>query len=229
METGNKRYVLLVVIFLVIVLATLALYIFVRPAVKDEKIFVSNISENQAVISWVTNSPVREWVRVTEKNTNAPRILKDSKENSLHYVTASNLNPNTTYEYKIYQNFKETDSGTFTTSPKMLGAKVSKTVSGQILSADKKTPAAGTTVYLQLFEGARQSTLLSTVTDKDGKWSANILGARTADLKNEFKIASRSAVLVIAEAGAGGRYHARFALDNKIQSLPNIILKGSQK
>ena len=237
MVETNKRYILLAAIALIAVLAVLSLYIFIQPTVADERIFASNISANQATISWVTNSPVREWVAVTEKNNSVPRIFKDDKETvflpfssyGLHYVTASNLNPKTTYKYKIYQNFKETGSGTFTTSPKVVKVTVSKMVSGQILSADKKTPAPGVIVYLQLIEGAQQSSLLSTVTDKEGKWSANILGARTANLKDEFKIASRSAALVIAEAGSKGRFYARFAVDNKIQTLPNIILKGTRQ
>lgn len=235
--SSNKKYIIfLILVVFVVVLAALAVYFFTQPIVKDERIFVSNISNNKVTISWVTSSPVREWVTVTEKGSNTPKIFKDNKEASfllfsaysLHYVTAENLNPNTDYTYKIIQNFRKTDSGTFTTGPRSSGVDVSKVVTGQILSADKKTPASGVIVYIQLSEGAGQSTLLSATADSEGKWSANILGARTSDLKDGFQIASRSAALVIAEAGVKGRFFARFAVDNKIKSLPSIILKGAQ-
>ena len=233
---NKKRTLFIASISLVVVLAAIFLYSFIQPAVKDERIFVSNISANQAAISWVTDAPARKWVVLTEKGSNTPINFKDDKEKSflplgafnLHYVTASNLKPDTAYQFKIFQDFKQTGSGTFTTSPKVIGVTVTKMVSGQILSAEK-SPAPGVIVYLQLIEGTKQSTLLSAVTDKEGKWQANILGARTADLKEEFKIASRSAALVIAEAAKAGRFYARFGVDNKIQSLPNIILQGAKQ
>lgn len=227
--------VFVVIIVFVVLLTLVLLFLFIQPAVKNEKVFVSNISEKQATLSWVTKTPAAEWVLVTEQDNRFARVFKDDKEtfflpvkaSNLHYVTFANLDPNKTYKYKIYQNLKEVSSGTFATAPQSAGAKTIKIVSGQVLSADQKTPASGVIVYLQLLEGAQQSTLLSTVTDQQGKWQANILGAQTADLKNDFKIASKSAGLVVVESGSG-RFSTRFAVSNNTKSVPDIILKEAK-
>lgn len=235
--SGNAKKLsplIIAIILTFVLLAGLLLVILILPTTSDEKIFVSNISANQATLSWMTKTPARKWVLVTEKDNRFPRVFKDNKEGailplkafSLHYVTLSNLDSNKSYKYKIYEGFKETASGIFSTSPKVAGATASKMVSGQVLAADQKTPVSGVIVYLQLFEGAKQSSLLSTTTDKEGKWQANILDAWTSNLKDNFKIASRTASLVVVESGAKGRYSSRFAITNKTQSLPNIILKG---
>lgn len=225
--SSKKKYLILGGILILLLFIIFWLFSNFSASIKDERIFVSNIAEDQVTISWTTNSPVKKWILVTEANGLTPKILKDNKEGRIHYITVSGLKPQTEYKYKIYQNLKETASGIFSTSSEPAGARISKELSGKVLSADQK-PAQGVLVYLQLVEGPAYSTLLSSVTDKEGKWEANILGAKTSDLTKDFKIATGSALLVVAQTSGQGRFKSTFPIDPKIKSVPDIILKGAQ-
>lgn len=209
----------------------------IEPASEPQNLFLSNITDHQITLSWTTEKPTRGQILLSEDNKFPflPIFIKkwekDDGEKSLpttnfyltHQITIGDLKPNKTYYFRIYQGWKKMLQGQFTTGSTLSNILPPNPVYGQVMLVDKKTPAVGSLVYLEVMEASNSSALLSTLTNKDGRWSMDLSNLRTTKLDKSFKLATNSAEILIVDTGKN-RVKAQTRA-GKDKPWPNIILK----
>lgn len=214
------RFVFFIFLGVLIILTFIFLFSFIfEPTSKPLNIILSNQSSHQATISWITKKPTRSTVFVTSSK-NLPflpffiKLEKDDGEKNLvkrgfyetHHVTTGSLLENTKYQFVIFQGLRKVSQGTFTTGPNASSINTPNPVYGKVLNADKKSPSVGSIVYIRVIDKKNRSSLLSTLTNVEGRWSIDLGNLRTKDLKNIFPISKDSIETAIIEAGSKGRF-----------------------
>lgn len=209
----------------------------IEPTSPIQNLFVTNISDQQVSLTWITQKPTKGEVVISEDGKFpllpilGKKTYKDDGEKNLnrtgfyttHQITINELTPNKTYQYLIYQGWKKVYQGSFKTAPTLSSLSAPNPVYGRVLSSDKKSPAVGAIVYLQAKTGKNSSALLSTLTNIEGRWSVDLGNLRTKDLKLNFKVSSSSAEQVVVESGTKGKFKATTAF-GKDKPWPDIIL-----
>lgn len=219
----SKKFTFLAVLAVGFILLIFAIFFILstifEPTSKPLNIILSNQSSHQATISWITKKPTRSTVFVTSSK-NLPflpffiKLEKDDGEKNIikkgfyenHHVTVGGLLENTKYQFVIFQGLRKVSQGTFTTGPVISSINTPNPVYGKVLNADKKSPSVGSIIYLRIIDGKKRSSLLSTLTNVDGRWSIDLGNLKTKDLKNIFPVSSNSIEAAIVEAGSKGRF-----------------------
>lgn len=76
--------------------------------VEPQKITVTNLSGNSATIYWQTTEPSPGFIKAGQSSSSLDLTFNDDRDTGtpklykLHFVTLTNLSPNTTYYYKIF-------------------------------------------------------------------------------------------------------------------------------
>lgn len=214
----------------------------IEPASPIQNLFLSNITDHQATLSWITGKPTRGQILLSEDNRFpllpfwSKKWEKDDGEKSLnttnfyltHHITIGDLKPNQTYYFRIYQGWKSVYQGSFKTGITLSSILNPNPVYGRVLSSDQKTPVVGAIVYLGVEKEASNSSILSTLTNKEGGWSLDLANLRSRNLYNfyllEPKLATTAAEVLIVESGDESRFTARTKIGQD-KPWPNIILK----
>lgn len=224
-----------------LILLFIALFLYglklVEPSSSPQNIFVTNISDHQATISWTTLKATKGVIVITEDGkfpilpVFARKTYKDDGEKKLarerfyttHHVTIEGLSPRKTYQYLIYQGWKRMTGGSFATGPVLPSINNPNPVYGKVLTSGK-SPLTGAIVYFQVQTGKDKSALLSTLTNSAGRWSLDLGNLRTKDLKRSYKIATKSAEMVMVEAANKGKGRA-FTNLGKDKPWPDILIR----
>lgn len=201
------------------------------PTSPPKEVVVSNVADRTATISWSTAIPTKGKI-VVSSNGSFPFFPtnKGQKDDMLeqagldtpldtHHVTIRQLFPNATYYVKIYQGIRSYGPYQFTTSSDIELSTIPQPIYGQVMSADRRTGVAGVIVYLILSDQTQAATL-STLTDRNGFWQADLTTARTREgipLQNMTKID------LLVDAGRRGRVRASLE-QSKITPVPDIVL-----
>ena len=199
---------LLVFIFLLLFL--------LEPTSPPQNVFISNITEHQATVSYTTKKPTTAGLLISKDGTFplfsilATFIKDDGEKNTdklgfytTHHITISNLDPKTAYTFQIYQGLRSMYKGKFLTAETLSSVASPTPVYGKAFTAEKK-PLVGAIVYLQVANGSNKSSLLSTLTNIEGGWSIDLANLRTEDGTNSFPLSPQSIETVVVEAGALG-------------------------
>lgn len=226
--------------FGILLFIALFLYILklIEPSSPPQNILVTNLSDHQATISWTTLKATKGVIVIAEDGkfpvlpVFARKIYKDDGEKNLarerfyttHHVTIEGLSPRKTYQYLIYQGWKRMTRGSFATGPILPSINNPNPVYGKVLSSEK-SPLIGAIIYFQVQTGKDKSALLSTMTNSAGRWSLDLGNLRTKDLKRSYKIATKSAEMVMVEAANKGKGRA-FTNLGKDKPWPDIIIKS---
>lgn len=217
MARTYRIYLIIVLVVLDLILAGILISRPVNKAFLPDNVFISNISEDQATISWVTKRPSESKVLLStsDKFPILPffsRVYKDDKDNNnkkglygIHHVTVKNLLPSRTYRFGIYLGFKKLRQVKFTTAQQPLEDKSSNIVSGRVVLKDQ-TGLGGVNVYLRAQTASSSSSLLSTFTDVGGQWNLDLAKLRTSDLTLKFNVDEQVKQQLIIEAGSLGGY-----------------------
>lgn len=128
-----------------------------------QNIIVSNIEENQAAISWQTNSPSSGFIKFGQNSAEETTVLDDrdqgnSQNRSTHHVTIKNLNPQTIYKYRIISGAYQSELSTFTTASPSSSQNGFQPVIG--IALDGKTPISDGIAYLVISGAVIQSTVI---------------------------------------------------------------------
>ncbi len=223
-------------IFYSVVFVILALSLFyfiflfffiIEPNSEPKNVFISNVTEGQATVSYITDKPTKGTVFISAegKFPFLPLFVnptKDDGEKNLsksgfyrtHHITLTDLKSNTVYKYRIYQRLRTVYEGQFKTKNIPTSISIPSPVYGKVLTAEKK-PIAGAIVYLQLQNESSKSAFLSTLTNSEGGW--------TIDLAN-LSFEGYTKELVIVEAGDKGRGKA-YTIPGLDKPWPNILFK----
>ena len=164
-----------------------------------ENVRISNVTHSSFTVTWTSErkvSGIIKWGR-------SPSFLDNlqSEEDSLfgftHSITITNLEPLTTYHFKIVVGLTEHDNSgmpwQITTGESLPLPKKPFVVSGSVLSP-KGTPVNGALVYTTI----SGSDLLSTMTGKNGSFFVPISFARSKDLKDYIDINGNSSLIEIS-------------------------------
>jgi hypothetical protein len=136
------------------------------------EIRVSNITSSSAVISWMTDEMNIGTVDYGTDSTALTSSESESVDTDAHWVQLKGLDPETIYHYQITSGTETTEVFSFQTSK--VGMGVPYTVYGQVIDSYAGTPAADVVVYVTLYRGTDESTILSTLTDANGMWQIDL-------------------------------------------------------
>lgn len=235
----SKKLVWIFLIVIGVILLLLYGLKLIEPSSPLQNVTFSNITDHQITVSWTTVKPTRATIYVS-KDGKFPLlpflskdIYKDDGEKTLnrahfyttHKVTVGNLEPNRTYSFRIYQDWKRIYPGTLVTGSTLNSINLPNPVYGRVLKSDRK-PAIGVLVYFQATSSATPSALLSALTNKEGRWSLDLGNLRSKSLKSLFRISSSSAEIVVVDDGKQ-RFKAQ-SEQGKDKPWPDIVLQGRE-
>lgn len=160
-------------------------------AAKPSKVKITNVSDNKFTVSWVTQNPALgeiEYGQVGDKLTNIAYDDRSGEEGSdefiTHHVTVDELQPNTSYAFRILSGgsgnrFDNNGSPySVTTGPTISVTPPAKSIYGEV--SGKAELLSGTIVYLTLPGSAPASTLVTST----GNYSLPVSIMRTSDLSS---------------------------------------------
>lgn len=228
-------------IFILLGLIFLSYFIFlafylIEPKSAPQNVFVSNLTDAQATVSYTTKIPIRSYILVS-KNGKFPLlpiftkpILDDGEKNlgkngfyATHHITISNLDPQITYKFRIYQKLKAIYEGEFKTASISESPASPSPVYGKVFTSDKK-PIVGAIVYFRAENKSNKSNLLSTLTNVNGGWSIDLANLKTADYTKQFVLTDKTIETIVVEAADNGSGKASTTV-GKDKPWPDILLK----
>lgn len=194
------------------------------PQTQPKDVRISNISDNSATASWITDGETVDFI-VWGDTTKVSTVEKEDATNQkyfTHSVTLTGLKANTTYYFKIDSNGNSYDNNglpwQFSTGPNLGISSVSYPVSGSVINA-AGAPAKRSLVYLNA-GGYLQSTL----TSDTGNFVFQLGSARSSDLQNYITIEPASTLLEISvNAGPDGVSSAQI-FPGAAQPVPPMVI-----
>lgn len=229
-----RLYLIVLLIVLDLILAWILISRPIKPSFLPDNVFISNLSQDQATISWVTKRPTESKVLLStsdqfpilpifstqykdDKDLVIARTLpspfgerKDQGDKrgvySIHHVTVKNLLPNRTYRLGIYLGFKKLRQVKFTTAKASLEGRDDDLINGKVVSADGQSGLEGVNVYYRAQTATSSSNLLSTITSSEGGWRLDLSNLSSNDLREHFPIKDGVKQQLIVEAGPLGGY-----------------------
>lgn len=220
----KKRPKLLIVLSVLIILIPVISF-FLEPTSPPQNILISNITDHQATISWITEKPTKGKI-LLNKNfwlDDWDKINKNEHLYTSHHVTVKNLEADKVYQFKIYQGLRGKVEGKFKTTKSLDTLSYPNSVYGKVILENEK-PAVGVIVYLRLVTPTEKSAVLSTLTNKEGRWSLDLANIRSEGKLAPMNIPLKSTEQIIVEGGVQGRVKAQTEY-GKDKPWPTVILK----
>lgn len=189
----------------------------------SENIQIANITDTQATLLWQTINPVVGKV-VYSQSENLTHLKSDDRDKDTpakrytHFVTLTNLNPDTKYFFKIQNGSTRSPQKPleFQTAAKNLSTP-NKPVIGKILDTNL-LPIDEALIYLKL----PQSTTQGAHTSTSGNFVLSLVNLAKSDLSQEISILPNTqASLIIRKANLVSNIKITLPQDN---NLPPIIL-----
>ncbi len=222
-----SRKKLLLVLFAVIFLLTgifvVAPFI-AEPTSPLKEIFITNITDGQATITWSTDKPTKGTVKVQNViyKDDGDKNKKSQGFYATHLVTVGALRPAVSYNYEVYQGWRKVYEGTFTTAIILNSINNPNPVYGKVVDAANR-PQVGVIVYLTAINQNEKSALYSTLTNNEGRWQIDLANFRTRDLKAPFSLTAETVQEAVVQTGSRGKFKAATDMDND-QPWPDIIV-----
>lgn len=240
-KKGGKKSLLLIPGVLLLILVGVVLFYILMPVYPPQNLGITNLTDHQAVLSWVTKRPTESTIILADSKGGFPVLPAFSKnlhkddydkqslilgKYATHYVTIPNLEPNREYKYRIYEGIKKVFEGRFVTIAPTSALPAPDPVYGTVYLSDGQTPAPGIMVYLRIASNDIYSGTLSALTNPSGKWSIDLSNLRSIDLKESFvRNPDKYVAQVMVEGGTLGRF--KIAADQStMRPFPNILLKS---
>jgi len=168
---------------------------------------ITNVSGGQFTVSWVTESPCVGKVCLYCDSKFIGDFHDDQGQNiesNVHHITVNGLKENTAYAFTIKSNgLVDGNEGLFyqvTTGPTIIPIG-SIQPAGKVLLPDGQTPAAGSIVYITIFNPKEASAPLSTLVDTKGYWYIELINAREADYQQLYRVSEKDCRLTISVVG----------------------------
>jgi len=192
------------------------------PSLTPQNITLSNIDESSITISWQTSTSTTSFITFGQNSFDDTTTLDDRDTNTpkphlTHYVTLKNLQPKTTYQFKIISGKFSSDTIKFETAALPSTQNGFRPVIGSILDGDK--PLDDGVVYLSIPQTIPQSALVKNL----GNFLIPISLIRKSDLSDVYQLTedNMAKLTVISDKGQAS---ALFKLSSAGQLLPPIKL-----
>ncbi len=202
------------------------------PTAAPQEVKITNLSDNSFAVSWITpNKALVGFAGYGENPSLGQTALDDRDQQSgkttdyfTHHVTIKNLQPETTYYFKIGSGSRFYDNnGTpyqVTTAPTTEETPpLADPAYGKILTLEG-SPAADVIVYLTVAD----STPLSATVNRDGNWLITLNNARTTDLTRYVTYQIEGSLEDIFVQGAGFGVARATADTNNDSPIPTMTL-----
>lgn len=206
----KKSFILIIsVLALIVLILLIDLVIFVEPSASPKNVLISNVTDQQATVSWLTDQATRGTILISESNKFPLAIIFARKSvtqqgfYTVHNINLTDLKPNINYNFRIYQGFRAVYQGNFQTGSTLEAISTPHPVFGKVKD-EKSNPIVGAIVSLQLvsLEGTR-SAILSTLSNREGGWTIDLANARTTDLQASFPYDEKITEEIIVERAIG--------------------------
>ncbi|MBI4029456.1 MAG: fibronectin type III domain-containing protein [Candidatus Blackburnbacteria bacterium] len=199
-----------------------------EPTSTPVNVLTSNVTDHQATVSWTTQKATKGTVTIGKVvyKDDGDKTLKRQGFYSTHHVTLSGLQPNKTYRYEIRQGRHKLKGGVVRTAKTSETLPSPNPVYGKVLTKDKK-PIVGAIIYFRVANGDTKSSLLTTLTNSEGRWSLDLANLRNSDVSKNLSLSSSSIEEIVVEAGSNGSGKATSTID-KDTPWPDIIVKGDK-
>lgn len=200
------------------------------PETTPRQVRITNLTSNDFVVSWITTNPVTGFLKYgTDESSldhsasdNRDKLTGDTNVYRTHYVTVTDLEPETDYYFKIGSEnllYDRNGQAFNITTPAILGTPTDFKVYGKVLNP-AQTPAEGAIVYVTL-SGA---TPLSGLVESNGNYLIPISTARSLDLKNYALFdPTTTPMSVVVETGRDEATKIAATTGNS-QPIPDIVL-----
>lgn len=156
------------------------------PNLVPQNITVSNIEDEEVTVSWQTSAQTSSFVTFGTKNPQEKEVLDDRdtqtpKAYSLHYVTIKNLQPDTTYLFKIISGRLTSEIKNFKTAKSASFQNGFGPIIGTVF--DENNPLDQAIAYLSISDATIQSARLTNL----GNFLIPISLMRKIDLSDTFQ------------------------------------------
>ncbi|MEM7131536.1 MAG: PKD domain-containing protein [Chloroflexota bacterium] len=202
-----------------------------QPTISDVR--VTNLSSRSASITWLSDRACSGEVDYGTAPEALGQTAIDDRgigiQSTVHHVTLTELNPETTYYFRVQSGDTEDDNGgesyQLTTGPDLSIPDI-HAIYGRVIYTDGTTPVADIIVYITIVDsdgtGNDQSAPLSGLTNATGYWEAtdgigalNLASARTEDGTTYFTYSPEGDQLKL-EAVAGSECNSSIQTDINI-------------
>lgn len=192
------------------------------PALAPQNITLSNISDAEVTISWQTPAPTTSFVTFGIKSPGEETVLdaRDSgvpKEYSLHYVTLKNLEPESSYLFKIISGKFQSETQEFKTAKSLSSQNGFGPIIGTVLDGDK--PLNEGIVYFSISGASIQSALIKNM----GNFLIPISLARSTDL-SDISRPKDDDVAKLTITSESGEASVLFKIKSQGVELPSVKL-----
>ncbi|MFH1563453.1 MAG: fibronectin type III domain-containing protein [Nitrospirota bacterium] len=179
----------------------------------DNGVRVTNQTDSQFTVSWITSSSVTGYVKYGI-NAQAVNMKWDDDRGAgfsgrTHHVTVKGLSPETVYYFDVVSGgITDDNSGNHYTlrTGKSFISSGSDIVYGAVLKQGGQSVAKDALVYLELKDNDGQGSLLtsapaSALVQENGYWMADLVNFRTIDLASQFNYSSTTDELYLFVQG----------------------------
>lgn len=230
-KSGKKK-----IIGIAVILILFASMIFLGELKSDPKnIYITNLTDKSATVSWVTQKPTKGTIIISQDGKFpllplfSSQIIKDDGDKNrskagiykTHYVSVTDLSANAEYSFRIYQGWRVVWQGKFKTPDALNNIANPSPVYGRIANRSGN-PIVGAIVYFRLKNSVGESSILSAITNLQGRWSVDMGNTRSGDLKTPFQFSKDTVEEVGVETGRE-KVKAKTDLKND-QPWPDIII-----
>ncbi len=205
-----------------------------NPEIIPKQVKITNVTDTTFTVSWITDSQTTGSLNYgTDKN---PSFLAGDDRDQLsgktgsfttHHVTLKNLNPTTTYFFKIISGEKVFDNNgepyQVATGPQIKTEPPPNDIAYGIVLNQNGSPAEGVIVYLSL----PNSFPLSVLTKSSGSWVIPLNLARSRDLSSYLSYDREATIEEIFIQGGSTGTAIAITLTKNDSPVPSITLGGS--
>lgn len=203
------------------------------PNLAPQDIQVANITDSSATVTWQTTSPTKGQVMYGSEggplNINSFDDRDQTpKERLTHFVTLSNLSPESSYQFKVgtdYNHFPDkpltlkTSSQRSTNDSKILPLK--QPIQGSVIESPQKPLDEGL-VFLKI-SGA---SILATTIGESGNFLLSLKELRKQDLQGFYNLSPKTEGSLVIQKGSKSSL-VQIILPPSNQPIPTIVLGQS--
>lgn len=187
------------------------------PEERPVDVRMSDVTETSAVISWITpDKAVEGWLLYSDQSgvSDGSPLAQDDRDvrsgtieqRTTHYVTLSNLQPDTTYYFVIgsgARTWKDQDKNEFTFDTAAVGSDTIPTPDPIYGSVTNGT-GQNAIIYVTLQENGVKSSPVSALTNDSGNFEVDLAHIREADLESKFSYTDDTEMIIFAQGGDVG-------------------------
>lgn len=187
-----------------------------------QSVRIVNVTNNSFSVSWVTDKPTIGAINWGESQSLGSTQVESNNQTNVHLANISNLNPNTTYYFKILSSGQEFDNSgipwTLQTAITLTTIPSTKLISGNLV-APSGQPVEGAAIFIS----SPNMSTITTLSSSNGSWVAPLGSARDKALGSYVNLSVNPLLDIFAQAGPQGVSTAQIYADNS-GTVPQITL-----